>query len=105
MIIRYTSWPRWSPFPLGQFVKIIGPEDKVSTETAMILHEFNIDTRPFSQKVINCLPSDGKNWKMSPEEEAKRLDLRHLDVCSVDPIGCKDIDDALHCITLENGNY
>ena len=48
MIIRFTSWPRWSPFPLGQFVKIIGPEDKVSTETAMILHEFNIDTRPFS---------------------------------------------------------
>ncbi len=48
MIIRFTSWPRWSPFPLGQFVKIIGPEEKVSTETAMILHEFNIDTRPFS---------------------------------------------------------
>lgn len=36
---------------------------------------------------------------------AKRLDLRHLDVCSVDPIGCKDIDDALHCIVLPNGNY
>jgi exosome complex exonuclease DIS3/RRP44 len=36
---------------------------------------------------------------------AKRWDLRHLDVCSVDPIGCKDIDDALHCIILPNGNY
>jgi exosome complex exonuclease DIS3/RRP44 len=23
----------------------------------------------------------------------------------VDPIGCKDIDDALHCRILENGNY
>ena len=51
------------------------------------------------------MPKEGKNWKMSPEEEARRLDLRHLDVCSVDPLGCKDIDDALHCITLENGNY
>jgi exosome complex exonuclease DIS3/RRP44 len=36
---------------------------------------------------------------------AKRWDLRHLDVCSVDPIGCKDIDDALHCIVLPNGNF
>jgi exosome complex exonuclease DIS3/RRP44 len=36
---------------------------------------------------------------------ARRMDLRHLDVCSVDPIGCKDIDDALHCINLPNGNY
>lgn len=42
---------------------------------------------------------------MDAEEEARRMDLRHLDVASVDPPGCKDIDDALHCITLPNGNY
>jgi exosome complex exonuclease DIS3/RRP44 len=33
-----------------------------------------------------------------------RLDLRHLPICSVDPPGCKDIDDALHIRELENGN-
>ncbi len=33
------------------------------------------------------------------------MDLRHLDIVSVDPPGCKDIDDALHCIKLQNGNY
>lgn len=71
----------------------------------MILHEYNVDTRAFSQKVIACLPPEGKEWRASAEEMAKRLDLRHLDVCSVDPIGCKDIDDALHCIVLPNGNY
>jgi exosome complex exonuclease DIS3/RRP44 len=86
-------------------VKIIGQEGKIRTETDMILHEYNVDTRPFSQKVIACLPPEGKEWRASPQEMAKRLDLRHLDVCSVDPIGCKDIDDALHCITLPNGNY
>ena len=25
-----------------------------------------------------------------------RLDLRHLNIISIDPIGCKDIDDAIH---------
>lgn len=30
-------------------------------------------------------------------------DLRHLPVCSVDPPGCKDIDDALHVRPLPNG--
>ncbi|KAK0085397.1 hypothetical protein PV325_005307 [Microctonus aethiopoides] len=35
---------------------------------------------------------------------AQREDLRHIDVCSVDPPGCTDIDDALHCRLLENGN-
>jgi hypothetical protein len=24
---------------------------------------------------------------------------------SIDPPGCKDIDDALHCIKLPNGNF
>jgi len=26
------------------------------------------------------------------------LDLRNIDVVSIDPPGCKDIDDALHCL-------
>lgn len=34
----------------------------------------------------------------------KREDLRSLTVCSVDPPGCTDIDDALHCRELDNGN-
>lgn len=51
------------------------------------------------------MPKEGKNWKISDEEAAQRWDLRHLNVCSVDPPGCKDIDDALHCIKLPNGNY
>lgn len=34
-----------------------------------------------------------------------RTDLRHLPVCSVDPPGCKDIDDALHVRRLPNGNF
>ncbi len=26
-------------------------------------------------------------------------------MCSIDPVGCKDIDDALHCRVLNNGNF
>jgi len=86
-------------------VRILGEEGKMATESAMILHEFNVDTRPFSQKVLKCLPSDGANWKIPQEEIDRRLDLREFCICSVDPIGCKDIDDALHCKILPNGNY
>lgn len=53
--------------------------------------------------MLDCLPSE--NYKISQEEIEKREDLRHIQVCSVDPPGCKDIDDALHCRRLENGNY
>ena len=42
---------------------------------------------------------------LSLQDEAVREDLRWIDVASVDPPGCTDIDDALHCRDLENGNY
>jgi len=48
LIIRYSEWKITSPFPIGQFVKIVGEEGKIGTETNMILHEFNVDMRPFS---------------------------------------------------------
>jgi len=40
-----------------------------------------------------------------PVPSIRRTDLRHLAVCSVDPPGCKDIDDALHVRRLPNGNF
>ena len=41
------------------------------------------------------------------EEIDKRVDYRTIcpRICSIDPPGCTDIDDALHCRTLPNGNY
>ena len=45
------------------------------------------------------------DYEITKEEIEKRMDLRHLDIVSVDPPGCKDIDDALHCVKLNNGNY
>lgn len=52
---------------------------------------------------MDCLPEE--NYTIPSSELQKRLDLRGLSICSVDPPGCKDIDDALHCIKLSNGNY
>jgi len=40
-----------------------------------------------------------------PESSLHREDLTHLDICSVDPEGCTDIDDALHCVDLGNGRF
>lgn len=46
---------------------------------------------------------DYTGWKITPEVISQRTDLRHIPVCSIDPPGCKDIDDALHCVRLPNG--
>ena len=49
-----------------------------------------------------CLPPE--DWVVTPENMKGRRDLRQLPVCSIDPPGCKDIDDALHYRVLPNGN-
>lgn len=104
-LAKVDAWPVWSDYPLGHIIKLLGKEGEVAVESSVILHEFGIETRPFSQKVLDCLPQEGNMWKITEEERARRADLRHLPICSVDPPGCKDIDDALHCITLPNGNF
>lgn len=52
-----------------------------------------------SQKSTKSLASSGIEHLPTCRE-----DLRHLPICSVDPPGCKDIDDALHVRELANGN-
>ena len=44
-------------------------------------------------------------WAPSEADYAARRDFRDLNVCSIDPPGCTDIDDALHIRELPNGNY
>lgn len=52
--------------------------------------------------MLACLPAE--DWTITAENSVGRRDLRHLPVLSIDPPGCKDIDDALHARLLENGN-
>lgn len=53
--------------------------------------------------MYDCLPKGA--WQVEESEVKKRLDLRDLCIVSVDPLGCRDIDDALHFRTLSNGNF
>lgn len=63
-------------------------------------HEIPHDN--FSGRVLACLPPE--DWTITAENSIGRKDLRHLPVLSIDPPGCKDIDDALHARPLANGN-
>jgi len=96
---------RWDPedrYPRGHYVRTIGPIGERAAETEVILAEHDIAWKPFSPEVLACLPP--ADFTITPENSVGRVDCRHLDVCSVDPPGCKDIDDALHARWLPNGN-
>ncbi|KAG7165259.1 Exosome complex exonuclease RRP44-like 1, partial [Homarus americanus] len=103
IIVAIDCWPRNSRNPKGHFVRVIGTVGEKEAENEVILLEHDCPYTKFSESVLNCLPK--LPWVITKKDEAEREDLRHLDVCSVDPIGCTDIDDALHCRDLPNGKH
>uniref|UniRef100_A0A8B9JV80 Protein DIS3 homolog n=1 Tax=Astyanax mexicanus TaxID=7994 RepID=A0A8B9JV80_ASTMX len=102
IIVAIDGWPRNSRYPNGHFVRNLGGAGDKDTETEVLLLEHDVPHQPFSQAVLSFLPK--MPWGITEEDLKVRTDLRHLCVCSVDPPGCTDIDDALHCRDLENGN-
>lgn len=103
IIVAIDKWPIHSRYPLGHFVKKLGPIGNKDTENEVLLLEHDVPHTDFCQRVLECLPK--LPWIINEEDLKRREDIRHLNICSVDPPGCTDIDDALHCRMLENGNY
>jgi len=106
ILVRIDAWPVNSQYPQGHFVKVMGKIGDLETEIDTILVENDIEVTPFSQGILNELPSyeSSLNWVPDPEEIACRKDLRKILVMSIDPIGCEDVDDALSVRKLDNGN-
>uniref|UniRef100_A0A8C2GRP0 Exosome complex exonuclease RRP44 n=1 Tax=Cyprinus carpio TaxID=7962 RepID=A0A8C2GRP0_CYPCA len=102
IMVAIDGWPKNSRYPNGHFVKNLGTAGDKETETEVLLLEHDVPHLPFSPAVLSFLPK--MPWSITEEDLKVRADLRHLGVCSVDPPGCTDIDDALHCRELENGN-
>lgn len=111
IVVSVDSWPADSKYPQGHFVRSLGAIESAEAETEALLLEHNVEYRPFSKTVLDCLPKEGDNWVVpenldnGDEQLKKRVDLRDKLVCSIDPPGCVDIDDALHAKPLANGNY
>lgn len=109
VLVTIDSWDRESRYPVGHFVRSLGELETKGAETEALLLEYDIQYRPFPKTVLDCLPKEGHDWKVPVSTEdpgwRDRRDLRGLLICSIDPVGCQDIDDALHAKPLPNGNF
>ncbi|KAK6865145.1 exosome complex exonuclease dis3 [Apiospora arundinis] len=109
ILVTIDSWERDSRHPIGHFVRSLGELETKAAETEALLLEYDVQYRPFPKTVLDCLPKEGHDWKVPASTDDPgwrgREDLRPLLICSIDPVGCQDIDDALHARKLPNGNY
>lgn len=94
VLLIIDKWDRNSVHPSGHIIREIGSSGDKEAETEVILIENGIPTRKFSDAAMACLPDE--TWRVTEEHVKTRWDLRDWTICSVDPPGCTDIDDALH---------
>ncbi|OXG95921.1 exosome complex exonuclease DIS3/RRP44 [Cryptococcus neoformans A2-102-5] len=109
ILVTIDNWSPTSRYPDGHFVRALGKVASKEAEQESLLLEYEVPYRPFGKAILNCLPPEGDSWVVPKKdmeclEWRDREDLRGLDICSIDPPGCQDIDDALHARRLPNGN-
>ncbi|KAK3568071.1 hypothetical protein QTP86_029700 [Hemibagrus guttatus] len=103
-ICRITHWPPDSLFAQGQLMKSLGQAGVIEPETDGMLIEYDVDFSEFTDEVLACLPQ-GRPWTIPPDELKKRRDLRKECIFTIDPATARDLDDALSCKHLPDGNF
>ena len=121
-VIRVDAWEPGSRYPQGHLVRVLGRIMDLKAEAEAVLVSNNIRWQPFCEAALRELPRvppeevaevdtgtggpKGRIVDWAPEAEVRRRrDLRGPEylVCSIDPIGCTDVDDALHARALGPG--
>ncbi|EKE38169.1 hypothetical protein ENUP19_0078G0036 [Entamoeba nuttalli] len=103
ILVLIDAWDTTSKYPTGHYVATLGNVGDKASETEAILELHEIPHYEFPEIVLKCLPV--LPFEITEDYLKGRYDFRKENVCSIDPPGCTDIDDALHCKILPNGNY
>ncbi|MBN3295589.1 DI3L2 exonuclease, partial [Amia calva] len=103
-ICRITNWHDDSNFAEGRLAKSLGQAGEIEPETEGILTEYDVDFSDFSDEVLHCLPQS-LPWTIPPEAIRRRKDLRKECIFTIDPATARDLDDALSCKPLPDGNF
>ena len=101
-VVRIIEWPDGSNSPIGEVVDVLGKAGENNAEIHAILAEFGLPYRyPENvERVANKLEPG-----ITPEEVARRRDMRDVTTFTIDPADAKDYDDALSIAKLPNGRW
>ncbi|KAL0083385.1 hypothetical protein F4703DRAFT_1953615, partial [Phycomyces blakesleeanus] len=103
MLARITHWPITSKHPFGVIERELGPVGDIKVETDAILADSNVSDIPFTDVALRGLPPP--TWAIPQSEIDKRRDLRKEMIFTIDPPTARDLDDAVHIKTLDDGNF
>ncbi len=99
-VVKLLSWDGKQKNPVGEVIDILGDKGDNNTEMHAILAEFGL---PYTYPEKVEREADRIDAGITPEEVAKRLDMRNVTTFTIDPRDAKDFDDALSVRKLSDG--
>lgn len=100
VVVRLLEWQPNMKNPVGEVVDVLGEKGDNTTEMHAILAEYGLPYKyPADVEAAAGLIDAG----ITPEEVARRIDMRDVVTFTIDPRDAKDFDDALSLRKLENG--
>lgn len=102
VVVKITKWPEKRRSPEGKIVEILGRKNDPGVDVLSVIRSYNIPEE-FPKKVIR--EAENIEEKISSEETSGRIDLRHLNIVTIDGEDAKDLDDAVAVEKLDSGDY
>ncbi len=100
VIVKLMQWEPNMKSPVGEVIDILGDKGNNDTEMHAILAEFGL---PYKYPEQVDAAADKIDAGITPEEVAKRVDMRGVTTFTIDPRDAKDFDDALSLRKLKDG--
>lgn len=99
-VVKLMEWEPNLKNPVGEVIDVLGDKGNNTAEMHAILAEYGL---PYKYPADVEAAADHINAGITPEEVAKRIDLRGVTTFTIDPRDAKDFDDALSLRKLDNG--
>ncbi len=96
------SYPTKSSYGVCAVEKVLGPAQDDNTAILSTLYKYNIPLE-FPKKVLEF--ADNMPKSVREEDIYNRLDLRNLNIITIDGDDAKDLDDAISLEITEKGEY
>lgn len=82
---------------------MVGKVGEIEAELRALILEHNLDVLPYQEELLEELPDS--DYILTDDDMKDREDWRHECVFTIDPPAAVDLDDAISCKILDNGNY
>lgn len=102
VVCRITQWPTEDRKPEGKVVEVIGQKGDRYVEITSVIREHGLPEE-FPKKVLD--EAEKVAVEIPQEEIDRRLDIRDMNIFTIDGEDAKDLDDAVSIEVLDNGNY